>query len=261
MKRLAVYAHFDAQQEVKRYVLHSLRELRPHCERIEFVSTAKLAEAELRKARALCDGVTTKENRGFDFGMWQHALAHAELGEWDEIVLTNSSVFGPVSPLGPAFDSAGPCDFWSMTDNYDIAWHLQSYFLVFRRSLLASDAFRKFWASILPYRDKAQVIRAYEVGLSVFFREAGFSGRALYPLRQLFPPWPLGRLYRKRDDNATLYHPGLLLRAGMPFVKVEVLRDNRVGARLFPVVRHLRRAGFPMSLLEFDRPRTARWFP
>jgi hypothetical protein len=52
-----------------------------------------------------------------------------------------------------------------------------------------------------------------------------------------------------------------LLRAGMPFVKVELLRDNPVGARVFPVVRHLRRVGYDMSLLEFDRPRTARWFP
>ena len=40
MKRIAIYAHYDARGEVKRYVLHTLRHLREECDEVHFVSTA-----------------------------------------------------------------------------------------------------------------------------------------------------------------------------------------------------------------------------
>ncbi|MCC6528304.1 MAG: hypothetical protein IT373_37010 [Polyangiaceae bacterium] len=254
MRRLAIYAHFDPDNEVKRYVLHTLGELGRDCERLDFVSTSPLPAAEQGKLRGSCASVTLKDNVGYDFGMWQRALAETDLEAWDEIVLANSSVFGPVFPMSSAYERAGSADFWGMTDNHDIAWHLQSYFLVFRRPVLRSAAFRQFWQSVLPYRDKFQAIRAYEVGLTRFLREAGFRARALYPVRSLFPPWPLRGLYRKPDDNATCYHPLRLLRAGMPLVKVQLLRDNPVDVRLGPVVRYLERTGYDLSLIDFLLP-------
>ncbi|MBI4701105.1 MAG: hypothetical protein HY744_08095 [Deltaproteobacteria bacterium] len=261
MKRLCIYAHFDAQGEVKRHVRQCLRELRRDCQRVELLSTAALPPAEVAEAETCCDAVTLKGNAGYDFGMWRHALASRELGEWDELVLVNSSVFGPVFPLGPVFArmTASACDFWGMTDNHEIAWHLQSYFLAFKRRVLGSPAFAEFWSSVLPYRDKAQAIRSYEVGLTVFLQGAGFQPRAFVPSESLVPSGLLGRLYRHRRGNPTCCHPLRLLRRGMPFVKVELLRDNPVRVPLAPVLRALRRAGYDRSLLEFDRPRTTRW--
>ena len=40
----------------------------------------------------------------------------------------------------------------------------------------------------------------------------------------------------------------------MPFIKVELLRENPVGARLGPIYKILEKMNYDLSLIEFDRP-------
>lgn len=249
-KRLAIFAHFDAQNEVKKYIIHFLRHLRADCDEIHFVSTSALPESEQEKLGPYCSRIFLKENSGFDFGMWKHALAQLDLSEWQELVLTNSSILGPLFPLSRSFRQMEEvdCDFWGMTDNVEIAWHLQSYFLVFRQKALGSESFRLFWDSVLPYKDKTQVIRSYEVGLSTFLVENGLRAKALVPIERVFP-WARKSSLR----NPTCYRPVRLIREGMPFVKLELLRDNPTKIRLAPVYRCMREAGFDIGLVQFDR--------
>jgi lipopolysaccharide biosynthesis protein len=257
MKRLAIFAHYDGHAEVKRYITFYLEALREHCTDITFVSTAPLPEAELAKVRPYCGTTLLMENVGFDFGMWKHALDRTEAGDFDEIVLTNSSIFGPLWSLGPAFErmTRSSCDFWGMTDNLEIAWHIQSYFLVFKRPVLVSSAWKAFWSAVLPYRDKAQVIRCYEVGLTIYLVENAFRAEALVPIRTLPPfPFPKNLYKRKRNKNPTAFYPTLLLERGMPFVKVELLRDNPAAIALGPTQRAIDEARFDRGLIEFDRP-------
>lgn len=260
MRRLAIFAHYDAKAEVKRFVLHYLQALRDVCDDITFVSTSPLSEVELAKLAPTCGTTIIKDNVGLDFGMWQRALAVTDLDAWDEIVLVNSSVFGPVRPLADVFArmAASDCDYWGMTNNQDIAPHLQSYFLVFRTAALRSPGFRQFWENILPYRDKRQIIRSYEVGLSTFMSEKGLRSAVVAPAEDL----SLGLLERRgrwKSRNPTCYYPLALLKCGMPFVKVELLRDNPGAVPLGPVYRAMREAGYDVDLVEFDRPFTRRW--
>lgn len=261
MKRLAIFAHFDAQNEVKRYITHYLAALRPEVDAITFVSTSPLPERERDKLAPTCAEVLLKDNVGLDFGMWKHALDRLDHAAWDEIVLTNSSVFGPISPLAGAFRAMEheQLDFWGVTDSSEISWHLQSYFMVFRRRLLASEAWRAFWSAILPYRSKRQIVRCYEIGLSLWLTENGFRGRALVPQASLRPRrFPLG-LWEKTPSPTNVHMPELLER-GMPFVKVELLRDNPGRARLSPVHEAMLRSGYDMTMVEFDRPVKRRWW-
>ena len=62
-------------------------------------------------------------------------------------------------------DAAG-WDFWGMTENWELCRHIQSYFLVFRRPVLASPALPTFFESVLPFRNKKNVILAYESGVT-----------------------------------------------------------------------------------------------
>ncbi len=262
MKRLVIFAHFDAQNEVKRYVEFLLAELRRACDRIVFVSTSPLPPAELAKLEPTCAETLMKDNAGFDFGMWQHALARTDLAAWDEVVLVNSSIFGPLAPLAPILErmSRAECDFWGMTESEEIAPHLQSYFLVFKRAAVAAPAFRAFWDSVLPYRDKRQVIYSYEVGMTRFLSENGLRRAAFVHVGDLDPPrWSRRRYWR--ECNPTCFYPTLVLAAGMPFVKIELLRDNPASVPLTPVFRAMEQAGFDLDLIEFDRPRQRRWSP
>ena len=252
MRRIALYAHYDPDDLVRPYVCHCLSELAAQCDRVDFVTTSQLPPQELAKVEAHCERVLLKDNTGFDFGMWQHALTDIDLDSWDELVLVNSSVYGPVFPLVDAFTkmARSRCDFWSITDCYEHAWHLQSYFVVLRRTLLQSEVFERFWASVLPYRNKPQVVRSYEIGMSVFFTEMGYRGAAMVPCTALFPSWPLHALFRHRDRNPTVYHPRRLLARGAPFVKIELLRDNPLGRELKPVFRAIETTGYDCSLIE-----------
>lgn len=255
MKRLAIYAHYDHDGEIKPFVLHYLKALSEHCSRIEFVSTGSLSEDELAKVSSICSGATTKVNAGYDFGMWKDVIDQTDLGDYDELLLTNSSVYGPLSPLGKMFEkmAATPCDFWGVTDNYELDWHLQSYFLVFRAEVIHSEAFLAFWRTVLPYANKRQVIRSYEVGLSCHLREQGFVGEAVVPVDDLFPPWPYELLFRYKRRNPTCYHPVRCMDHGMPFVKAEVLRDNPGRVSLGAVYRAIAKLGYDRDLIVFDR--------
>jgi len=262
MKRIALFAHYDGQDQIKPYILTLLRALAEVCEEIVFVSTARLSDAELDKVRAFCSQAFVRENAGYDFGMWQAALALVDLADADEVVLTNSSVFGPVYPLAPIFKQMAEraCDFWGMTDSFEIRWHLQSYFLVLKRKALRSPAFTRFFSSVLPYRNKEQVIRSYELGLSQFLREQGLKPAAFVPMASwLDSASQQSRLCGKRQ-NATLYFPMQLLAAGMPFVKAQLLRDNPARVRLEPVLQVMREAGYDTTSIHFDRPAARRSF-
>ena len=255
-KRLTIYAHYDAEACLRRYVTYYLDHLRSLSDRLVFVSTAPLGPQEVERAERHADDVFLNDNIGFDFGMWKQAIQQHDLNDYDELVLTNSSIIGPLSPLEPLFErmAKSSCHYWGMTENFDHAWHLQSYFLVLKRSVICSDAFAAFWNGVLPYHDKWQVIRSYEVGLSVYLHDMGFRGEAAIPAASLFPDGPAALLYKYKKRNSTCYYPTRLCDHGMPFVKLELLRDNPISVALAPVYERIKRAGYDTSMVEFDRP-------
>jgi rhamnosyltransferase len=250
--RLVLFAHFDENDRIKPYVLHYLRALRSECSRLVFVSTSALPGSETCRLDGLVDQVLLKENVGFDFGMWRHALERVSWADCDEILVTNSGIVGPVHPLGPIFErmSGEPCDFWGMTDTQEITWHLQSYFLVFRRALIRSPHFTAFWNSVLPFRRKGSVVLAYEMGLTAYFEDYGFRPGALTRANAWASPTILRRMERTGQFNPTLFYPLEILAAGMPFVKVELLRNNIAEVDLAAVREAMRRAGFDLALLD-----------
>lgn len=253
MHRVALFAHFDAEDEVKPYVETLLKGLREVCSRIVFISTSKLGEREMDKLQPLVADVHVRENVGYDFAMWKDALDLFELGECDELVLSNSSVFGPIFPLAPimARMSSDPCDFWGMTDNLELGWHLQSYFVVFKRRVVDSDAFRLFWKDVQPFRDKTQVILNYELGLTRALTDAGFRPGAFAAIDRWSNALTRWRMKWQKRYNPTLFYPMQLLRIGMPFVKVQLLRDNVGKVRIGPVLRAMKEAGYDERWVQF----------
>jgi SAM-dependent methyltransferase len=252
-RRLGLYAHYDREGLVRPYVLHALQGLREVCSEIHFVSTALLSAEERSKLEGLCAKVVLRENRGFDFGMWAEALRQLNPSQCDEVLLANSSVLGPVFPLGPVFEAAQAleAEFWGLTENHELARHVQSYFLVFRRRVLESPAFAAFWSRILDFREKEQMIRAYEVGLTRFLEGEGFRGAALFPRERLAEARGRTRFFRHRAaQNPTLSMAAVLLDLGMPFVKAELLARNPRNEDLDAVLRRLQRAGFPLELVQ-----------
>jgi lipopolysaccharide biosynthesis protein len=258
MHRLLIYAHYDAQARVRPYVLKNLRALSELGE-VRFSSTAPLPASEVDKVRPWASGVVLRENRGFDFGQWSAALADTEPESWDEIVVTNSALIGPLVPLEPLFErmDSRPCDFWGLNANAAFLPHLQSSFLVFKRRLLQSRSFRRFFESVLPYQTKGAIICAYELGLTQFLRDEGFCGEAAFPRETLRQSWwqnwtvrrRLGPRVRRRMDNS-IYYPDLLIDAGIPYIAVGLLERNPARLNLAPILKHLQNRGFSLDDLK-----------
>jgi rhamnosyltransferase len=144
--------------------------------------------------------------------------------------------------------SADPCDFWGMTDNTEIAWHLQSYFLVFKRPVIDSKDFAEFWKSIVPEQPKNQIIHKYEVGLTRYLTELGFKPAAFAPTansRDAFQRWWMRFTGRA---NTTLFSPLELLAAGMPLVKVALLKDVSRRDLALATIEAARSAGYTIDL-------------
>ncbi|MDU8928290.1 rhamnan synthesis F family protein [Alisedimentitalea sp. MJ-SS2] len=237
-KRLAILAQFDPRNGLPAHVRLHLEGLRPVVSRLVLVSNSPLDTASREIAEQLCDRVLVRENTGWDFAAWRDVLLTETLGEFDRIILTNSSVVGPLYPLAPIFEAmdARASDIWGMVMSRNKGLHLQSYFLSASAKVFLSEAWRKFWASVKDFGDKRQVIRRYEVGFSRAMIEAGFALSAMIkPLR--FPEnlrivnieRLKGRLkvpFSVNHINRTVEFHEDLIRRGMPYLKASLINGK-----------------------------------
>ena len=143
--------------------------------------------------RGLVDLVIVRDNTGMDFSAWVSALAHVgiDLDALDELVFMNDSVVGPLFPLSEAMTkmSASPCDFWGMTDSWQFGYHLQSYFLCFKRRALQNAALGEFLRSYPHPTSKDAIIRCGEIGLSRALVEAGLRPGVYCPYELVATRW------------------------------------------------------------------------
>jgi rhamnosyltransferase len=225
-KRLVcLFSHFDATGRILPYVQRYLSELVRCGFELHLVSTSPaLSPADRSRAERAGVRVYCRENAGMDFGSWQWALQHVvRLAEVDWLLLANDSVFGPIFDLEPVFQSlfAENPDFWGITDSYEMAWHLQSYFLCLRGDVARSEAFRNVLAVDFAGLTKDAIIRNGEISLSQSLVAAGFRGRAICPFDRLRKSRVPG------ECNAThFYWDQLIGRLRCPFIKRDLIRDN-----------------------------------
>jgi len=246
--KLMIYAHYDHDDQIKPYVLYFLSSIRQYYSNIIFVTNSKLTDAERQKIITLCDKIYLHNNIGYDFGMWKLAIQDTDIDLCEELALANSSFYGPVFPLQEMFSCMDKidCDFWGITENYEHDRHLQSYYLVFKRNVIQSDAFKLFWDSVLEYSNKFQVIRSYEIGLTQWLLQYGYKMGAYCPWQKIVK---YTIHYRKRKlrgpTNPTIGFGTELLKLRSPFVKVELLRDNPYKINLEYVREMIAAAGYP----------------
>ena len=138
-----------------------------------------------------------------------------------------------------------------MTDNHEIAYHLQSYFIVFKKTVIYSKAFRNFWASVKAEPTKDDVIRKYEVGLTQTLISAGFKPGTYtqcktsaslitfitHSIYSLFKRSPAEIFNKIRSKKMDLFNPrktsptffnweSLIVSQKLPFLKTLLLREN-----------------------------------
>jgi lipopolysaccharide biosynthesis protein len=226
MPDFCFFAHFDKDGIVDDYVLHYLKRINQQNFRVVFVSTANLPASEVARVRPHCFDVILRGNAGLDFGSWAAAFAKHNAAIGGRLLLANDSVYGPIGSLAAALHrlTSRPADFYGFVESIEVAPHLQSWFLLFEQRVVRHTAFTAMLARPYSAMSKREIILQGEVDLSRFLRNAGFSYTALYQSSQatLFERSLLG------NPTHFLWRE-LLFEQRIPFLKVELLRDNPLG--------------------------------
>ncbi len=248
--RVCLFAHHDRRGRIASYVAHHLGQLR------QAGFAVHIALSGMRELhgddRILLDALGViphlRPNRGYDFGAWADLDAAGCADGADTVLLANDSVFGPLQPLTPIFETmlSPATDVWGMVESREGAWHLQSWFLCFTAAAYRAPAVTRVLRLPFDGMAKPEVVIHGELGLGAAIRADGLRWNARW--RQ-----PTARLRRLLPGNAMHLDFLSVLRSGaVPFVKVELLRDNPTAIRW---VRHWRHAVaesalFPVSAID-----------
>ena len=221
-RRLLIYVVYDRRGEVEDYVPYALKDLRRFCDRIIVISNGPLAASGRATLETVADEVIERDNSGFDIWGYKHGLDHVGdgIGDFDEVILANDTWFGPVRPFDPVFERMDRQDlhFWGMTDHMRVepnpftkrdylAYHLQSYWLVARKELVASTEWIDYWANLPVMNGYEDAVVKHEAVFTERFTSYGFVGEVAFPT-----------LTDKVENHAVLYAEQLL-DAGCPTLK------------------------------------------
>ena len=216
---LAVLAHWDAAGEFAEASEVMLDGLVAAGMDVVVVSTSAAHDPLAGRLRGRALAVVTRRNIGFDFLSWSRGLAVArrEGVTADRVVLTNTSMYGPVLPLAPTMERlwALPSDVVGMTESREFGPHLQSWFLGFKPPVTQSARFRAYWERIRPATNKWGTILAHEMRWA---RDLAADGRApsvLVPARRI-----------STSRNPLTFTWQAVLMAGVPFVKRSLFLAN-----------------------------------
>jgi lipopolysaccharide biosynthesis protein len=223
MRNVCLFAHFDRDDRVDEYVLRYLNAIKELQFSIIFISTANLPNTETARVRGLCDDIILRQNTGLDFGSWSEGFARYADKISGRLLLANDSVYGPIGSLAAAFErlTAQAADFYGFVESIEREPHLQSWFLLFEPQVVRHSEFVAILRQPFSAMTKRQVIENGEVNLPQRLRRRGFKYATLYSTRcsglaaRYLPANPTQFLWRE-----------LLVREQIPFLKVELLRDN-----------------------------------
>ncbi len=215
---IALFVTHSPNGRLKGHVRYYLEALRRHGVKVVLIVAA---DSEFRDADesliALLDGLYIRQNVGYDFAAWAHVLRQdPRLLGVDALYLINDSMIGPLNE-GKFAEllrrvRSSTSDVIGLTDSYERAWHIQSYFIALKAAALASPALRTFFMKVKNLSSKVDVVFTYETRLAPTLQVAGLRCEVLFSARKGHNP----SLAQWRD----------LIEAGLPFVKLAALQDQ-----------------------------------
>ncbi|WP_161957311.1 rhamnan synthesis F family protein [Aestuariivirga litoralis] len=244
-----IYVHFDSRNSIHRYVREQLATLSARGYRIIFVSHA-VGSPPLETLSPFCTIQFHRQNIGHDFGAYHFGLRYLQSrgAHPAEVILTNDSCYGYFGDLTNIIEASRSSDalIWWLTDSYEIAYHVQSYFLRLSGELLSSLQFWRFWEHLPNTTDRSRIIRKGEVGFTQHMIKRGITVDCFAPYEQLALGWlklHAGRVNARPGEKAFLdyvesqlvtnapVNPShcfveALLERGVPLVKRDLLRHN-----------------------------------
>lgn len=258
-EKVCVFVHYDRGGVVRPHARRYLDALVAEGYSIVFVSNSPIGPEGIDHLTGECTRILLRSNRGYDFGAYRDGILSLDLaaGRIGQLLLANDSVYAPLAPLAGVFDTMDftVADIWAATDSWQHRYHLQSYLIGFGPLALSHPGFLAFWRQVRNAKSKWAVVKHYEIGMTRVMQAAGLRCAAVFDYQSLMRraetileteveprPHTMAALLRTSAERAARIaaHRGaanpvvdlwlLLVEAGCPFLKRELLRDdpNRV---------------------------------
>lgn len=192
-QRLGIYFFYDGQGIIDDYVFYFLKEIRPLLNDLYIVCNGTVEEKSLARLRQdISENIILRENSGLDAGAYkavQQQIGFDQLTSYDELVLMNYTVFGPLTSFDEMFATmaAKDLDFWGITSHAEVEGnpfpkngfinmpeHIQSHFIVIRKTVLVSPAYRKYWEELPKIESYDDSVGYFECTFTRHFSSLGF---------------------------------------------------------------------------------------
>ncbi len=211
--RLGIFLLYDQEGHVSDHVLYLLAKFSEHIDDLIVISNGPITPESAEKIGPYVSQIVVRDNEGFDVGGYKHGILEVgfdHIAKYDELVLFNYTVFGPIFDLSEMFGAMDErdIDFWGVTEFTDgRKLFLQSYFLVTRRKLHSSADFRDYWLTMPEINSIQDSLDFHEFRFTPFFIERGYR-KDVYVQNEA--SW---------QGNTTLADLPGLLRKRLPIIK------------------------------------------
>ena len=195
MKRLGIFFFFEKNGYVDDFILYYMADLVKNLTELVVVCNGKLSEQGRAAFSRYTQNIIVRENKGLDVWAYKTALDRYgwdRLAGFDEVVMTNSTLMGPVRPLSEMFEAMAEnqdLDFWGLSVHhgaegnpfkgkhiYDyLPVHIQSHFIVYRRRFLQSADLQQYWDKMPMIESYTDSVQRYEAVFTKIFADKGYK--------------------------------------------------------------------------------------
>lgn len=192
-KRYGVYVFYDKDGIVDEYNYYFIRELKKEVSHVLVICNGELNEEGKAGFEAVADELIVRPNEGYDITAYKIGIEKIDYnknGEYDEILICNSTMFGPFYPFKEMFENmaAQDIDFWGITNFHEVPFdpfgtvkygmlpkHIQSFFMVFRKSLTTTSDFVNYWENMPVINSYEEAIGYHEAIFTKEFADKGYK--------------------------------------------------------------------------------------
>ena len=221
-RRLVIYVVYDRRGGVEEFVRYALAGMRDDAAHILAVVNGSLDDAGRELLQTVADDILVRSNDGYDIWAHKEALDHVgdRIAEFDEVLLTNDTWFGPVRPYAPVFERMNEqaVHFWGMTDHDweplnkftnegELPYHLQSFWIAVRKEMFLSPEWQSYWRDLPAMPDYFDAVLKHETQFTKIFEDRGYSHSVAFASRD-YP-----------TEHPALFNADLLLADGCPLIK------------------------------------------
>ncbi len=263
MNNLLFYVHFSRENQLNPHIIYQLEKLKTVFSEVFFISNSPLTSDDKRllEDKKLFTYFLQRDHVDNDFSAWadgMREIGFENLKKYDSVTLMNDSSFGPIFNFHSLFKemNSKEGDFWGLTnmraqelelsENQEkvlLPDYIQTHFISFKKKLILSTAFEKFWSNVQPLTEPKEVLMNYEARLTTYFKELGFKASLVFDTRKESLKEMTAEDFSRFNLSANLEH-------GVPFLKVEAFAIGALNSTLPTTIEYIKQVtSYPTHLI------------